>query len=61
MKGFLIIDINKNSVEVSPEEFRIMLEAVGNGRWREILCRTRRHEKRTELYDTVRRFLNEEG
>jgi len=60
MKGFLIIDGNKNSLEVSPDEFSDMMKALGSGRWHEILVRTRQHKKRTELYDTVRKFLEKE-
>lgn len=60
MKGFLIIDCNKNVVEISVDDFSKASRAFSPDERQDVLKNTKHFDKRTELYNYIREYLDRE-
>lgn len=58
MKGFLIIDCNKNVVEISVDDFSQASRAFSPDKRQDVLKNAKHFDKRTELYNYIRDYLD---
>lgn len=61
MKGFLIIDQQKNAVVIPAEDIDYMLRHKGSDWYKKLLANVRNHDRKSDLFKSVSEYLKTGG